>query len=502
MPTLRQRLSAFMSPSSINESALFAQLTPVYADTGRRALMPEWYFQAPYGQPRSINIVDLRDLAKQPFIHLCLKTIIDDFATTPYDVVAKDSHNFDQIHIDEIKKFIEAPNQNKETISDLMRQWAYDVLTVDAGVLVKVFSEGSYEEKPGMYNTLQYEYYQRGAREGDVKKSTEIDISKEITGSDGKIEKGFRPLKELGKRELLELYCRDGSTFLADGDYTGFVHRYFQYSFKLPRRAPAVFDRDEIVYTMMSPRSYSFYGWSPVQSLEDIIRTLKEAVIYSLTGLTEKGIPEGIISMLDMSKTEQDRLQTYWQKEVMGKHHKFAVVNRKAEFVNLQVTARDMEYLATQQWFIRLVMAIFNIDIPVLSLRGEAPKAGSLAILRRERMKAILPLLQLFEYEMNAGVLSEFEYDDVRFEFKTYDLEEDKIKRDMDIADVNAGILSINEVRTVNRGMDPVAWGDEPFNPILNTAQTGGFPATSMPKSLEKNPTLEEFKKIINEVTK
>lgn len=506
MPGLRERfasgLSGFLSPGS-QESILFSQLTPVYADTGRRALMPEWYFQAPYGQPRRVDIQEIRDLAKQPFIHICIKTIVDDFATTPWEIVPKDSKNFEQSHLDEEKGFCVKPNLNKETLNDLMRQWAYDVLVVDAGVINKVFDESSYIENPteADYKSQKQTYVTKGAQMDDVKKSEEINIFEE--SKKDLIEKGYKPLKPVGDRTLTEIYCRDGATFLADGDYTGFVHRYFQYSFKLPRRAPAVFDRDEIVYSMMSPRSYSFYGWSPVQSLEDVIRTLKEAVIYSLTGLTERGVPEGIISILDISNTELERLKDYWKKEVYGKHHKFAVIGRDSKFTSVAVTARDMEMLATQQWFVRLVMAIFNCEIPVLSLHGEAPKAGTIAIIRRERLKAILPLLQLFEYEMNSEILSEFGYDDVEFKFQTYDIDEDQKKRQMDLADVSAGVLTINEVRQQNRGMDPVAWGDSPFSPIANTLTTGGFPATSMPKSvLKSKPTLEEFKKTITEVVK
>jgi hypothetical protein len=498
-----------MSPSGI-ESSSFAALTPIYSDSGMRALMPEWYFQAPYGQPRRIDIQEIRALAQSPWVHVCHKTIIDDFAATPWDVVPKDPKAFDPTHIDILKKFCETPNTNRETMPDLMRQWGKDILSVDAGVLVKVFDEQSYladADENYKVSTAKATFVKNVNKEGFIlpgsdnvghmTRSAVIDISKEIVGNDGAVEKGFKPLKPQGSRNMIEVYCRDGSTFLADGDYVGFVHRWFQYSFKLPRRAPAVFDRDEISYCKLSPSSYSFYGWSPIQSLEDIIRTLKEAVLYTLTGLTEKGVPDGIISVLDISKVELERLKDYWEKDVKGKQHKFGVLGRDAKFTNLTVTARDMEMLSTQQWFVRLVMAMHNIDIPVLSLKGEAPKAGSLAILKRERAKAVLPLLQLWEQKWNGEVLSEFGFEDVEFKFQTYDLDEDKLKRDMDIADVNANILTINEVRT-ERGLDPVAYGDEPYNSMASALMTGGMPQTSMPKSISKaKPTLEGFRKAL-----
>jgi len=488
MPTLRERVNAFMRPTA--ERDTFSSLSYDYAITGRRALLPEWYFQAPYGQPRKINADEIRELAKTPFIQLCTTTIIEDFATTPWLIVPKNKDEFDQSHVDEETFFLNNPNLNKETLPDLMRQWARDLLELDAGVFVKVFDESSYETSE--FSTAEHKYYKFGEKDGLFK--CDVEVKK-------KMKKLNKSLKEKGKRVLKELYVRDGTTFLKDGDYTGFVHRYYQYAFKLPRRDPQIFDRDEIVYSMKCPRSYSFYGWSPIQSLEDLVRALKEQIIYHLAFAREKGVPDGILSIMDISTVELNRLREYWKKEIKGKAHKFAVIGREAKFTSTQVTSRDMEMLSSQQWFMKIIMACFNLNVPILSLIGEAPKAGTWALQQRERHKAILPLLQLFENEMNTEILSEFNYPDVEFKFQTYDLEEDKMKRDMQISDLNVGVTTINEVRTEERGKDPVAWGDEPFSLGIHAMQTGGLPMTQMPKSLEKNkPTLDEFKKVITKV--
>ena len=476
IPTLRERVNAFLRPP---DRDLFTSLSYDYRETGRRALLPEWYFQAPYGQPRKVNIDEIRELAKTPFIHLCVTTIIEDFATTPWNIVPKDKDKFNQSHIDNILEFLKTPNKNKETLMDIMRQWARDILEVDAGVIVKVFSDDSYEDSQA-FETVEHQY----KKDGEFR-------------SDKKIEKQWHPLKQ--KRQMVEIYCRDGSTFLKDGDYTGFVHRYYQYSFKLPRRSPQLFDRDEIVYSMKNPRSYSFYGWSPIQSLEDLIRTLKEQIIMQLAYAREKGVPDTIISILDISPLELKRLREYWKMEMKGKAHKVAVIGREAKVTPVAVTPKDLEFLSSQQWFMKLVMACFNLNIPLLSLMGEAPRAGTWALQRRERHKAILPLVQLFENEMNTEILSEFQFDDVEFKFQTYDIDEDKMKRDMQIADINIGITTINEVRQKERGLNPVPWGEEPFNPIT---YTGGMAMTQFPKSVEKKPTLDEFKEILTKVTK
>ena len=465
MPTIRERVTAAWTAFTIPRALdTFAGIEATISDIGRRALLPEWYFAAPFGQPRGVNIMRVRELAETTFVNMCVTTIVDEFAAVPWDIVPKDGVDLSdkvQSQIDEVKEFLMKPNHNKETLSDLKRQWGRDVLVVDAGVLVKVFDDKSYE---GEYLKPEKKY---------AKEEKKIKVSKNVYYKDGPkegrfkkkevMEKSFHPLKELGSRTLIELYCRDGSTFLADGDYTGFVHRYYQYVFKIPRREPTIFDRDEIVYSMKNPRSYSFYGWSAVQSLEDIVQTLKSWVLHHEGSFKEKGQPPGIVSILDISKVELERLREYWKKEIKGKPHKLAIIGRDAKFTSTQVTGRDMEMLATMQWFMKYVMAMYNLNIPILSLSGQAPKAGTEALIQREKTKAILPLMQLFQHEMNAEVLPEFGYEDIEFKFLAYDLEEDERKRKMQIADVDSGILTINEVRTEDRGKDPVPWGDEPM---------------------------------------
>jgi len=229
---------------------------------------------------------------------------------------------------------------------------------------------------------------------------------------------------------------------------------------------------------------------------------LKEQIIMQLAYAREKGVPDTIISILDISPLELKRLREYWKMEMKGKAHKVAVIGREAKVTPVAVTPKDLEFLSSQQWFMKLVMACFNLNIPLLSLMGEAPRAGTWALQRRERHKAILPLVQLFENEMNTEILSEFQFDDVEFKFQTYDIDEDKMKRDMQIADINTGITTINEVRQKERGLDPVPWGEEPFNPITYSMRTGGMAMTQFPKSVEKKPTLDEFKEILTKVTK
>jgi len=49
----------------------------VYRDIGRRAQIPDWFYFTPFGQPRGIDVTNIRSLASQPWIEACVSTLTD-----------------------------------------------------------------------------------------------------------------------------------------------------------------------------------------------------------------------------------------------------------------------------------------------------------------------------------------------------------------------------------------------------------------------------------------
>jgi len=452
-------------------------LTMPVDDTGeRRAQIPEWFYFPAFGQPRNVNITRIRELAELPWVDICVTTLTDKFSTLDYRITPKDKGDYSKENLKKVRDFFLRPNQNGETEQHIRRQWCRDLLQIDAGVLVKVFSKGSYGR--GGKQAFTKSVY-KGVK-SDNGLVDELDAFKSCEAEERTVIKEYRPLKELGGRELVELYARDGSTFQPDADVTGFIHRYFQYSFKIPKKEPLVFDKDEISYSMRYPRSYSFYGWSVVQSIEQVLLTLKSQVQYYLGYFRERGTPDGIITILEAHKDELKRLKEYWKKERIGRHHRFAITARDVKFTPVILNSRDMEILATQQWLSKLAMAMFHVNIPIITLRGEAPKAGVAGLQKGEYMDALKPIIQEWESVVNNDIIPEIlqlppDEVDVEYKLDVYDIEEDERVRAMQRADVSSGILTINEVRENERGLDPVPWGDEPatFMP-LETKLKGG----------------------------
>ena len=262
----------------------------------RKTVVPRWFYSAPYGVPRMVNILEIREFAQSAWARICIDTLIDEVTTVDWDIIPKDPKMADnpitQEHIEIVRRFFEKPNLNDESFEHILRQVVRDILEIDAGVIVKVFDEHGV---------------------------------------------------------LREIYAADGATFLKEVDEHGVVQGYYQYSWRSPTREPIWFDEREIVYIMQNPRSYSVYGFSPAQSILSILKTLIASMEWNEKYFTDAAIPSGIISLLDISPEEFQRFVSYWETEVKGNPHKMPIVNTDVKWQAFTLSNKDMQFLESQQ---------------------------------------------------------------------------------------------------------------------------------------------------------
>jgi len=407
-------------------------------DFPRRAVITEWFYQPLKGQPRFVDVSRLRSLATCEWVTMCTNTIIEEVAQVPWEIVPKDPDLQEspperlQTEIDEVEDFFNNPNDNKgETINTILRAFTRDSLELDAGTLVKGFSEKSYDRSGSSYK-----------------------------------------LKPEGQRDLAELWARDGGTFLKDIDIYGVENAYWQYSWNNPAATPEAFDVDEIVYAIRNPRSYSPYGWAETQSCETILNLLINSVFSNATMFQEYAVPSGIVSFTGTEEEEQ-RLRAYMRTEIKGRFHKVAVLNKDAKFVPLAYTAKDMDFLEGQKWFGRMVWAIYKLTPTELGYQDEIRETGKAMSQQSSihKRKAVVPLLRLIEQTMNEQILNEFSTD-IIFRFNYADKEEQYAEAQLDMECIGSGLMTINEYRQKHKIGDKVAWGDQPLQITLGKMQS------------------------------
>lgn len=428
----------------------------------------KYLYKPPFGYPRDVEIANLRLLSQQPYVFMVTQTIIDEVVSVDWDIVPKeidepkgseeqekddvrnesnqaigvqrDPAQLKRIH--KVKDWFYNPNKNEESFEHLERAFLRDVLELDSGVWVKVFSRAG-------------EFVEMFARDG------------------GTFLKNPDPFGYLGHRaEYVEvpqrwaMYSNAEKTRVYENIFKTNA-AYFQYG--AIGMMPIPFGRREIIYAMRNPRSDSVYGRSPVQILEEIILTLFYGSKYNLEFYTNNNMPEGVIQVLGAQQDEitafRKRFEAQFRtKDVWGntrkQFHKFPMVNTEVKFTPLMLKPAEMEIIAQQEWFSKIVWACFGVTPSELGFTADSNRATEIAQSKVFKRKAIKPLLKLMEYHINTQIMPEFGFDDIEFRFVEYDPQEDLEKHKLYEIQLKNNIRTINEIRE-DMGLPPVEGGDE-----------------------------------------
>jgi len=457
-------------PSVVSTKGSMDTIYPWWMDERefpRRAVMTEWFYNPLKGQPRYIDIYRLRGLAASEWISMCTSTIIEEVCQVPWAIVPKDPKLEESppedilTEIDEVQYFLNNPNDNKnESITTIFRAYMRDSLELDAGSIVKGFSANSYLSHPS----------------------------------------GGFELGRQGERQLVELFARDGGSFLSETDVNGIQYRWWQYSYLHPAVAPIEFDVNEIVYSKRYPRSYSVYGWSELQSAETILNLLINSTFTNATMFQEYSVPSGIVSFTG-SQEDEDRLREYFRQEIKGRFHKVAVLNKEAKFVPLAYTNRDLEFLDGQRWFSRMIWALFKLTPTELGFQDEIRETGKAMAnqTKLQKRKAVTPFLRLIEEMMNNQIINEFS-SRIKFQFQYTDKEEEYADSELDMEKLDRGLITINELRKKKKYGGSVEWGDVPLPITLaELKQKLAMPEQSETGRIAQNRATEEPRQAVRE---
>lgn len=410
---------------------------------------------------------------------MVLNTKKKEISTIRWDIVEKDQDS-ETIHKEDIKKvkdFLNNINTENETIEDLASMAVTDLGEIDASVWVNVFSKGSY----------------------DFKDSPIIDDLGNINGSEKRL-----VLKPLGSREILEVRPADAATFLKQIDIYRRLQGYYQYSFKNPRTNPIRFESAEVNYLLMNKKSYAIYGFSPVQSIQQVLELLIQSTRWNKDFYRNNAIPDGVMSMPGVDKKSMKRFKESWNSEVKGKPHKLLFVNVDSKFTAMAPNNRDMEWLEGQKWYHWLVFAMFGVS-PVEAGFHENVSKGNTEGQERVTVKnAIKPDLLTIERIVNTRIIPEILQNDkpeIEFKYFPKDHTLEKIEHEQSMQELDRNTLTINEFRKT-KGRKPVDWGDEPVTKPSNNENEEEIDEEGNPKDKKEEENKSFRQKFYNHMEK
>lgn len=420
---------------------------PWISSEGRKAVLTEWFWQPIRGQPRRVDTNELRQFSQTFWVNSCVTTYLDEITSIDWDIVPQEDFDYESVResIVKTKSFLKFPNKNRESFNTVLRALLKDTLEIDAGVLVKVFSIDSYD-----FDNLEPK-------------------------------SGAPTLKPLGQRQLTEIYCRDGASFLAEADKFGLIDGWWQYSYQIPAH-PMWFNRDEIAYLKEQPRSMSPYGYARTQAILDIIKSLHYSTLFNKSFFEETAIPDGILSVLNTNESEMNNFMQYWNNEFKGQPHKLAVVNKDVKWNPFSFTNQELEFLETQSWYYKMIIIAFGLTPSELGVTDGINRATSATQAEVSKRRGIRPKLRIIENLINEEIIPEFGFEGIEFQF-VYD---DPVEKSQRLAnwktELELGLKTINEVRN-EEGLEPVEWGNQP-----NVQQYSLQNQSQNPENPQENP--------------
>lgn len=436
-----------------------------------KATMPFYMIKPPFGLPRFKNIDTLRRLGNVTQARMAKQTIIDEIVTVPWDIVPMDdkaeiSPELEN-KIKEVKTFFMNPNTNNESLEYLLRPMLEDNLDFDSGIWVKEFDQFD--------RMVELRYFDGATFLKNPNIYGKYDDKADVIPSGTVLtENGFQLTFDDIGRDISATAAADAATNYGAQQGISLIDArqkaaYFQFPFAggmsiTANVRPIAFGRREIVWFESNPQSFQVYGKSPAESMLDVLQTLQYSIEYNLDYFEDNNVPKGFIQLTGADEEEMDAFRDRWnelqlktnsQGLLKKNFHRVPITNvDNASFVRIQFSAAELELIESQKWFSNLCWATYGVNPSELGFTENSNLATETGQGRKFKKKAILPRLRMIEYFINNNIISEWDFnDEIKFQFNTFDIEDEKSKMDLYEKQISTGFKTVNEIR-VQEGLE------------------------------------------------
>jgi SPP1 gp7 family putative phage head morphogenesis protein len=423
-----------------------------------KAYIPNFFRKPPFGYPRYKDLNYYRKLAASIYVDMCETAIIDEVCSVEWQIVAEDRAGNEvpgkEKEVEEIESFFENPNTNKESWETIVRMMLTDLLELNSGIMVKIFNSfGKFVEivsRDGAAFTKNPDMYGMYTNRADVLLVKDI-----FQDNEGPIGTPANNLM-LGGAMTADQAKEDAA--------------YFQYGHNSAAK-PTPFGKREVVWFEKKVQTYDLYGRSSMEVLAKTVQTLVYAVESQLEYFSDNEIPQGVLGLDGMTTDDMKAFATQWtqsqqKQDGMGMwkkaFHRLPMVNKTPKFERLSFTNQELELIESQKWWSKMVWAAFGITATELGFTEDSSGAGNQIVQSSiARKRIILPLLNLIAYHINTEIIPEFGYENIKYKYKVFDVDEETKKADLYKTWIDSKFKTINEIRN-SEGLDNVEWGDDP----------------------------------------
>lgn len=347
-------------------------------------------------KPSKITFQQLKLIASSDtVIRICINTIKKSVSQAEWNIVPTKKHlnNFNPEHIEKATELFELVNSKGENLRSLLDMVLEDLLTIDAGVIEKVFN------------------------------------------FDG---------------DLVELNSVDGATIRPVLNQYGDLKGYVQV---LNNKVVAYFEPNEIIYMMQNPQNdvkHYGYGKSPIEEILLTVQASLNADIYNAQMFSKDNIPPGILDLGTMSKEESQQFIAMWNATVQNSTQKMKFVygsDNPKKYTPLNGNNKDMQYMKYVDWLSRLKLANYGLSAIDANITQDVNRATAEVQEAITQTRGVSNIFSLVEEYLNREILIPNGFVDVQFQFsRSTSLKSKKTQAEIDKIYIETGVLMPSDV--------------------------------------------------------
>jgi hypothetical protein len=273
--------------------------------------------------------------------------------------------------------------------------------------------------------------------------------------------------------KIVSLWGVDGATIAPDPSWDGRVAKAVRYRQFIDGKLIAELRNDQLIYMMQNPTTHRILGWSPVETLVNIIEAELYGEKYDFEAL-RNAAPPGILDIgRNLSDAQVTAFREYYQSEIAGTPDIAIFGGGDAgqgagvTFTRFGFSPKDMDRAAYKSWLINKIAFVMQIDKTVFGLVDDVNRSTSQTMSDRTDQGFVSLARLVAEYYTREIV---WEIDENHgFEFPDLVSRDELKQAKIDQIYMQIGVTFPNEVRA-RRGEDVVPWGDVPFSAVATPA--------------------------------
>ncbi len=213
---------------------------------------------------------------------------------------------------------------------------------------------------------------------------------------------------------------------------------------------------DQLIYIRMNPRSFTPFGLGPLEVAFETVNQFLSSHRYAAK-LAANTVAQYALWLNEATPAQHDRLIRWWQDEIEGTGRvPLLSTEQKPEVLRFAAgTDADLR-LAWQEFLIRMVANAFGLPPLLLGLESDVNRSTAEELTDEAFRGAISPLAHLLAGHFTRDLFAKcIGWREFEFVFNDLDAKDEETELAVQVQLLQAGVLTVNEVRAM-RGLAPL----------------------------------------------